>query len=83
MYLALSPDIMQQIIAQLGELRRKFNDLSATPIVLTSQVIRVYVSRMIAQFYPDVYVLSFNEITSNVQIQAIGNITLQPKEQPV
>ena len=26
-YLALSPDIMQQIIAQLGELRKKFNDL--------------------------------------------------------
>ena len=82
-YLALSPDIMQQVIAQLGELRKKFNEISQTPIVLTSQVIRVYVSRMIAQFYPDIYVLSFNEITSNVQIQAIGNITLQPQEQHV
>ena len=79
-YLALSPDIMQQIIAQLGELRKKFNDLSQTPIVLTSQIIRVYLSRMIAQFYPDVYVLSFSEITSNVQIQAIGNISLQPQQ---
>lgn len=76
-YLALNPDIMQQIIAQLGEMRKKFNDLSQTPIVLTSQIIRVYLSRMIAQFYPDVYVLSFNEITSNVQIQAIGNIVMQ------
>ena len=81
-YLALSPDIMQQIIAQLGELRKKFNDLSQTPIVLTSQIIRVYLSRMIAQFYPDVYVLSFHEITSSVQIQAIGNITLQQQNQP-
>lgn len=81
-YLALSPDIMQQIIAQLGELRKKFNDLSQTPIVLTSQIIRVYLSRMIAQFYPDVYVLSLHEITSSVQIQAIGNITLQQQNQP-
>ena len=81
-YLALSPDIMQQIIAQLGELRKKFNDLSQTPIVLTSQIIRVYLSRMIAQLYPDVYVLSFHEITSSVQIQAIGNITLQQQNQP-
>ena len=81
-YLALSPDIMQQIIAQLGELRKKFNDLSQTPIVLTSQIIRVYLSRMIAQFYPDVYVLYFHEITSSVQIQAIGNITLQQQNQP-
>ena len=79
-YLALSPDVMQQIMTQLGELRKKFQELSQTPIVLTSQIIRVYLSRMISQFYPDVYVLSFNEITSNVQIQAIGNITLQPQE---
>ncbi|WP_297711628.1 flagellar biosynthesis protein FlhA [Dysosmobacter sp.] len=79
-YLALSPDVMQQIMTQLGELRKKFQELSQTPIVLTSQVIRVYLSRMITQFYPDFYVLSFSEITSNVQIQAIANITLQPQQ---
>ena len=77
-YLALSPDVVQQIIAQLGDLRKKFAELSQTPIVLTSQIIRVYLNRMISQFYPDVYVLSFNEVTGSVQIQAIGNITLQP-----
>ena len=75
-YLALAPDVMQQIVSQLGELRKKFNELSQTPVVLTSQIIRVYLSRMIAQFYPDVYVLSFSEITNQVQIQAIGNIAL-------
>ncbi len=80
-YLALSPDIMQQIIAQIGDLRKKFNDLSQTPVLLTSQVIRVYLSRLIAGFYPDVYVLSFSEITSNVQIQAIGNITMEAAEE--
>ena len=31
---------------------------------------------MLSQFYPSVYVLSFNEITSDVQIQSLGNITL-------
>ena len=79
-YLSLGPDIVQQIISQLGELRGKFSELSQTPIVLASPVIRVYLSRMITQFYPDVTVLSFNEITSNVQIQAIGNIVLEPQE---
>ncbi|MEG0780058.1 MAG: flagellar biosynthesis protein FlhA [Oscillospiraceae bacterium] len=77
-YLAMGPELMQQIISQLAENLKKFNELSQTPIVLTSQIIRTYLSRMIAQFYANVYVLSFNEITSNVQIQAIGNITLQP-----
>ncbi|NBI68051.1 flagellar biosynthesis protein FlhA [Pseudoflavonifractor sp. 60] len=74
-YLAMGPDLMQGIVTQLGEYLKKFNDLSQTPIVLTSQVIRIYLSRMLAQFYPGVYVLSFNEITSDVQIQSLGNIS--------
>ena len=76
-YLAMGPDLMQQIVTQLAELIKKFNDLGQTPIVLTSQVIRVYFSRMLAQFYPNLYVLAFNEITSDVQIQSLGNITLR------
>ena len=74
-YLALGPDLMQAIISQLAEHLKKFSDLAQTPVILVSQVIRGYFSRMITQFYPNVYVLSFNEITNNVQIQALGNIT--------
>ncbi len=74
-YLAMGPELMQTIISQLAEHLKKFGDLSQTPVILVSQVIRGYFSRMITQFYPNVYVLSFNEITNNVQIQALGNIT--------
>ncbi len=77
-YLAMGPELMQQIVSQLANQMKKFNDLSQTPVILVSQVIRGYFSKMITQFYPGVYVLSFNEITSAVQIQAIGNITLEP-----
>jgi flagellar biosynthesis protein FlhA len=76
-YLAMGPDLMQQIIAQMAEYLKKFNELSQTPILLVSQVIRGYFSKMITQFYPNVYVLAFSEITSSVQIQALGNITLE------
>ena len=79
-YLALGSDLMQQIITQVADYVRTFNELSQPPIILVSQVIRGYFSRMITQFYPNVYVLSFNEVTSSVQIQAIGNIT---QEAPV
>ena len=75
-YLAMGPDLMQSIVNQLADYLKKFSDLSQTPIVLTSQVIRIYLSRMLSQFYPSVYVLSFNEITSDVQIQSLGNITM-------
>ena len=74
-YLAMGPELMQSIISQMAEHLKKFGDLSQTPVILVSQVIRGYFSKMITQFYPHVYVLSFNEITNTVQIQALGNIT--------
>ena len=80
-YLAMGPDLMQTIISQLAEHLKKFGDLSQTPVILVSQVIRGYFSKMITQFYPHVYVLSFNEITNTVQIQALGNITDQTPAQ--
>lgn len=75
-YTALSPDTMQSLISQVGEGIKKFNDLSQDVVILTSQVIRIYLYRLLEQFYPNVYVLSFQEIANNVQIQSIGNIAL-------
>lgn len=74
-YLALSPDVMQKIIVQLSEHMKIFNELAQRPIILTSHVVRVYFYRLIEQFFPNIYVLSFNEIANNVQIQSIGNIS--------
>ena len=74
-YMALSPELMQSVLTQIGAAVKKFADLDQEPIILTSQVIRVYVYRLLEQFYPSLYVLSFQEIANNIQIQAIGNIT--------
>ncbi len=73
-YLAVNPQIMQSIISQIGEGMKKFKEISSETVILTSQVIRPYLYNMIEQFYPNVYVLAFTEISNNVQIQAIGNI---------
>jgi flagellar biosynthesis protein FlhA len=75
-YLSLSPDVLQKILNQLSDNIKKFNDISHRPIILTSHVIRVYFYRLIEQFYPNVSVISFNEIANNVQIQSIGNIKI-------
>lgn len=74
-YLAIGPDLMQTMLAQLTENIKKFSELGQKPILLTSHVIRIYLKRLLEQFYPDLTVLSFNEIITNVQIQALGNIT--------
>nr|WP_297279891.1 flagellar biosynthesis protein FlhA [uncultured Butyricicoccus sp.] len=75
-YLALNPDLLQKLVSQLSDCAKKFSGLSQSPIILTSHIIRVYLARLLEQFFPDMYVLSFNEIVNTVQIQAIGNITM-------
>lgn len=76
-YLSLSPDVLQSLVRQMAEQMRKFNGISQNPIILTSQVMRTHFYRLIEQFYPNVRVLSFNEIANNVQIQSIGSLVLE------
>ena len=79
-YLSLSPDILQSMVRQLAEQLKKFGGLTQSPVILTSQVMRIHFYRLIEQFYPNVRVLSFNEIANNVQIQSIGSLVLENKK---
>ena len=50
-------------------------DFQPPKVVLRYPVlVRVHVHHLIEQFYPNVYVLSFNEINNNIQIQAVGTL---------
>ncbi|MEI8216987.1 MAG: flagellar biosynthesis protein FlhA [Eubacteriales bacterium] len=73
-YLAIEPGIVQGIIESLTEQLEKVKGLVNEPIVLTSPIVRLYFKRLIDQFQPNLTVLSFNEIDSNMQIQAIGSV---------
>lgn len=82
-YLALSPDVLQSVVRQVGECVKKFNALAQQPVILTSQVMRAQFYHMIGQFYPNVRVLSFNEIANNVQIQSLGSLKLEDVQKAV
>lgn len=75
-YLALDPKTIQGIISVTQQEIDKIKDLVQVPIILTSPIVRIYFKKLVDQFYPDTVVLSFNEIDSNIQIQALGNIAV-------
>lgn len=76
-YLAMEPDLIQTLITQIAEHMPKFGDLGSPPILLTSQVVRIYLSRLLSQYFANLNVLSFSEIVGTVQIQSLGNVTMQ------
>jgi len=75
-YLSLDPDMVQQIMGATTEAVDKVKDVVTQVIVLTSPIVRVYFKKLADQFVPGLTVLSYNEIDAVVQIQSIGNITL-------
>ncbi len=75
-YLALDPNSIQNIIQSTTKEIDRVKDLVPYSIVLTSPIVRVYYKKLIDQFVPNIVVLSFNEIDTNVQIQALANIAL-------
>ncbi len=76
-YLSMGPELLQPIISQIADCLPKFADLGSSPVLLTSQVIRIYMSRLLRQYFPNLCVLAFHEIVGTAQIQALGNITVQ------
>ncbi len=76
-YLAMDPQTIQQLISALNDRIDKVKDVVPVPIVLTSPIVRIYFKKLIDQFIPNITVLSFSEIDNSVQIQAVGNISLE------
>lgn len=76
-YLSMDPQTTQTIITKLLDSIKKVKAVINVPIILTSPVVRIYFSKLLEQFYPGAVVLSFSELNSDVQIQAVANITLE------
>jgi len=75
-YLNIDPDSMQRIMSSLMDSIKKVKEVISVPIILTSPIVRIYFSKMLDQFAQNAVVLSYNELDTGVQIQAVANVTM-------
>lgn len=75
-YVSLEPNVMQTIVTSHMEQENRLKDQLSDVVVLTSPVVRCYYRKLIEQFSSEAVVLSFNEIMNDVNIQALGTITI-------
>lgn len=73
-YLTLEPEMIQRIVAGTKDQIDRMRKLVQEPIVLTSPVVRIYFKKLIDQFYPNITVLSFNDLDPSVQVQSLGMV---------
>ncbi len=75
-FLTLDPNTGQVILTALGEQIQSLMDKGMQPIVLCSPQVRLYLRRLTERPFPNLVVLSYNEIAPKVNVNSVGLVTL-------
>ena len=77
--LTLDPDFTRRMLDNLNsELERAISSSGNQPVLLCSSPIRLPFRRLIERTYPQIAVMSYNEISNNVKAKSIGVIRVTP-----
>lgn len=77
-YLALDPEITQELIESVGKeiASHPFPPGAKPPVILTTSEIRRYFRKIIELEFPQLSVLSYQELSENLRIQPIARVNL-------
>jgi flagellar biosynthesis protein FlhA len=75
-YLAIEPQQVHQIFDRLKQIVENMKNHGKTPIILTSPVVRRQFRKISEQISPELAVLSYNEIESNVEVFSEGIVKI-------
>lgn len=75
-YLTLSPDTHKKLVAALRKTVGDLNRHTLKPVVLTPMDIRRFMRKIVEREFPDLAVLSFQELSPQVNIQPLERIEM-------
>lgn len=75
-YLSLDPMVTQNMINSLAVELQNLLAMGEQPILLTVPIVRYYLKRLTEQYIPDLIVLSYNEIESDIDVQSVGMVSI-------
>ncbi|WP_053219653.1 flagellar biosynthesis protein FlhA [Virgibacillus senegalensis] len=75
-YLSLDPETQQIMIRSVTEQVEQASLREETPIILCAPSIRMYLKQLLDRYFPQVIVLSYNELEPNLEIQSIGVVNV-------
>ena len=76
--LTLDPDFTRRMLDNLnGELEKAISSSGNQPVILCSSPIRMPFRRLIERTYPQISVMSYNEISNNIKAKSIGVVRVE------
>lgn len=77
--LTLDPDFTRRLLDSLNyELEKAITSTGSQPVILCSSPIRLPFRRLIERTYPQIAVMSYNEISNNVKAKSVGVVKTAP-----
>ncbi|KIL73587.1 flagellar biosynthesis protein FlhA [Bacillus badius] len=75
-FLSLDPMDSQQILEAMAAQVEQVSFMQQTPIILCSPAIRMYIRQLAERYFPQLPILSYNELEPNVEVQSVGVVNL-------
>ena len=78
--LNLPPQVLKNLYGEVESQSENMSHRGLTPLILCSPVIRPFLKRLLEMAFPQLAVLSYNEIPTDVDIQSAGIIRLENED---
>lgn len=75
--LVMDPQTAQKMITSVAQTIETHPEIAAQPILLTSPSLRRHVAKLMTRFIPQLIVLSHSELSSEVEIESVGNVEMK------
>ncbi|MGD7043699.1 flagellar biosynthesis protein FlhA [Jeotgalibacillus proteolyticus] len=76
-YLSLDPGDSQRVLEAMANQIEHVSMSEQTPIILSSPAVRMYIRQLTERYFPQIPILSYNELESNVEVQSVGVVNVE------
>lgn len=75
-FVSADPNVIKKMVTNLQKLVNSFTTIGLQPIVLCSPNTRIHFRKILEKFYPNMVILSHNEISREANVKSLGMVEL-------
>jgi flagellar biosynthesis protein FlhA len=76
-YLAMDPNDSQFVLEAIAKEVERVSYMEQSPLVLCSPGVRLYLRQLTERYFPQIPILSYNELDAAVEIQSVGVVNVE------
>ena len=76
-YLSIDPNDSQAILESMAREVERASLMEQSPIILCSPAVRMYLRQMTERYFPQIPILSYNELESSIEVQSVGVVNVE------